>query len=209
MSADRRALEPVAIVNLAVKVALVVCFAIALFVPPDAIAGKALPTRAPLFLAPAIIVPILGRWKGWNPYPHLGDALLSTPFLLDTLGNLLGFYDRYPVTDDVLHFTNWIALVAAFHAFRYGHVRDHRDSLLLGAGYGAAMIVVWEAFEWLMSDAGPLAGDVPDTLSLTYGDTVGDLVISSTGGVVGSLLGRYLIAGYIWRRSAPTVARAG
>jgi hypothetical protein len=180
--------------NVGVKAALAIAFAIVLIARPDVVEGKNMAARAPLFLGPAVVVPILARVRRWQPYPHLADALLSTPFLLDTLGNLLGFYDRYKVTDDVLHFVNWVFLVMAFHAFRYCNVRDHRDSVLLGASFGSLMIVVWEAFEWLISDAGPLAGDVPDALSLSYGDTIGDLVISSGGGLVGSLIGRWWIS---------------
>ena len=103
--------------------------------------------RAPLFLAPAVLVPIIARARRWAPYPHVADALLSLPFLLDTLGNLLGFYDEYPVTDDVLHAINWVFLVAAFHAFRFRNVGDTRDAVLLGYGFGALAIVGWEAFE--------------------------------------------------------------
>jgi hypothetical protein len=180
--------------NVGVKAALAIAFAIVLIARPDVVEGKNMAARAPLFLGPAVVVPILARVRRWQPYPHLADALLSTPFLLDTLGNLLGFYDRYKVTDDVLHFVNWVFLVMAFHAFRYRNVRDHRDSVLLGASFGSLMIVVWEAFEWLISDVGPLAGDVPDALSLSYGDTIGDLVISSGGGLVGSLIGRWWIS---------------
>lgn len=182
------------ILNLAVKAALAVAFLIAIVWPPDVLDGKNMAARAPLFLAPAVIVPVLARVRRWSPYPHLADALLSLPFLLDTLGNLLGFYDRHEVTDDVLHFVNWVLLVMAYHAFRYRNVADHRDSVMLGYGFGAIAIIAWEAFEWLISDAGPFAGDVPDALSLTYGDTVGDLVISSTGGLLGSLIGRYVIS---------------
>jgi hypothetical protein len=179
--------------NLVVKAALLVSFAIAIIWSPDVVEGKNMAARAPLFMAPAVIVPIIGRVRGWRPYPHLADGLLSLPFLLDTLGNLLGFYDEYAVTDDVLHFVNWVALVMAYHAFRYRNVDDHRDAVFLGYGFGAIAIIAWEAFEWLISDAGPFAGDVPDALSLSYGDTVGDLVVSSTGGLVGSLIGRYWI----------------
>ena len=185
--------------NLSVKVALVVAFGIAVIWSPEVVEGKNMAARAPLFMAPAIIVPMLGAVRGWKPYPHLADGLLSLPFLLDTLGNLFGFYDEYAVTDDVLHFVNWVALVMAYHAFRYRNVDDHRDAIFLGYGFGAVAIIAWEAFEWLISDAGPFAGDVPDALSLSYGDTVGDLVISSTGGLLGSLIGRY----WIGRRAVP------
>lgn len=189
--------DPAAWMNIVIKVVLIASFAIAIFVTPDVVAGKNMGARAPLFLAPAVIVPIIGRVRRWSPYPHLADALLSIPFLLDTLGNLLGFYNDYGSTDDVLHFVNWVFLVMAFHAFRYRNIHDHRDAIFLGYGFGAIAIIVWEAFEWLISDAGPFAGDVPDALSLTYGDTVGDLVISSTGGLVGSLIGRYWIGRHV------------
>ncbi len=185
-----------------VKALLFGSFAVALLFPPDVIAGKGIPARAPLFLAPAILVPILARVKGWEPYPYLADGLASLPFLLDTLGNLGGFYDRYDATDDVLHFTNWVFLVMAFHAFRYRNIGDNRDAVFLGIGFGAFMIVIWEAFEWLISTDGPLGGAAQDTLSLTYGDTVGDLVISTSGGVVGSLIGRYWISNNVARPSS-------
>lgn len=184
--------------DLAVKAALLAAFAIAIVWPPDAVEGKNMAARAPIFLAPAVIVPIVARVRRWSPYPYLADGLLSLPFLLDTLGNLLGFYDRYDSTDDVLHFVNWALLVMAFHAFRYRRVRDHREAVFIGFGFGAVAIIGWEAFEWLISDGGPFAGDVPDALSLTYGDTVGDLVISSIGGLVGSLLGRRVVADHVW-----------
>lgn len=177
-------------VNYAVKAALFVAFAVAIIVPPEAVAGKAMGFRAPLFLAPAVLVPVLARWRCWDPYPHTADALVSLPFLIDTLGNLFGFYDRYAATDDVLHALNWVPLVAAFHAFRFRNVFDRRDALLLGYGFGALAIVWWEIMEWAVSEDG-FGG--AGGLALTYGDTVGDLLLSSTGGLIGSMLAvRYL-----------------
>jgi hypothetical protein len=177
--------------NVAVKTALFVAFAVALTVPLDRLEGKAMGARAPLFLASAVLVPLLGRRRGWEPHAHVGDALLAAPFLLDTLGNLLGIYDSFEQTDDVLHAFNWVLLVAAFHAFRFRNVFDRRDALLLGYGFGAIAIVWWEALEWVASEDG-LGG--ADGLSLTYGDTIGDLVMSSTGGLIGSWLGVCLFA---------------
>lgn len=176
--------------NYFVKAALLLSFVIAIFFPPDVLEGKAMGSRAPLFLAPAVIVPLLAHFGGWRPYPHTADAFLSLPFLLDTLGNLLGFYDEFPVTDDVLHLVNWFLLVFAFHAFRFRNVHDRRDAVLLGYGFGALMIVVWEVFEWAVSEDG-FGG--AGRLALTYGDTVGDLALSSTGGLIGSIAGLYLL----------------
>ena len=176
--------------NYVVKAALFVSFAIAIFVPLDVLEGKAMGSRAPLFLAPAVVVPLLAKYRNWQPYPHTADAFLSLPFLLDTLGNLLGFYDEYPVTDDVLHTINWVFLVYAFHAFRFRNVHDRRDAVLLGYGFGALLIVLWEIFEWAVSEDG-FGG--AGGLQLTYGDTIGDLALSSTGGLIGSIAGVMLL----------------
>lgn len=171
--------------NAAVKAGLVVAFVIAIGFEPSTVEGKAMGLRAPLFLAPAILVPVLAKGRGWEPYPHVADALVSAPFLADTLGNLFGFYDEWAVTDDVLHAGNWVLLVMAYHAFRFRNVTDRRDAVLLGYGFGAIAIVWWEALEWAASEDG---WGGADGLSLTYGDTVGDLVLSSTGGLAGSLV---------------------
>jgi len=172
-------------VNLAVKIALVASFAVAIGLSPDTVEGKAMGFRAPLFLAPVVIVPIIARLRRWEPYPHTADALLAAPFLVDTLGNLFGIYDDFPQTDDVLHAVNWVLLVGAFHAFRFRNVNDRRDAVLLGYGFGAITIVWWEIMEWAVSEDG-FGG--AGALSLTYEDTIGDLLLSSTGGLLGSLI---------------------
>lgn len=171
--------------NLAVKVALVVSFAVAIGLSPDTVEGKAMGFRAPLFLAPVVAVPVIARMRRWRPYPHTADVLLAAPFLVDTLANLLGVYDNVARTDDVLHALNWVLLVGAFHAFRFRNVDDRRDAVLLGYGFGAVAIVWWEIMEWAVSEDG-FGG--AGGLSLTYGDTVGDLLLSSTGGLIGSLI---------------------
>jgi hypothetical protein len=172
-------------VNLAVKVALVASFVVAIGLSPDTVEGKAMGFRAPLFLAPVVVVPLIARLRRWEPYPHTADALLAAPFLIDTFGNLFGVYDEFPQTDDVLHALNWVLLVGAFHAFRFRNVDDRRDAVLLGYGFGAVAIVWWEIMEWAVSvDGFGGAGG----LSLTYGDTVGDLFLSSMGGLIGSII---------------------
>ena len=172
-------------VNLAVKVALVASFAVAIGLSPDTVDGKAMGFRAPLFLAPVVIVPIVALTRRWVPYPHTADALLAAPFLADTLGNLFGIYDEFPQTDDVLHALNWVLLVGAFHAFRFRNVDDRRDAVLLGYGFVAITIVWWEIMEWAVSEDG-FGG--AGGLSLTYEDTIGDLLLSSTGGLIGSFI---------------------
>lgn len=171
--------------NLAIKVGLAVSFFVAIVIAPSTVEGKAMGFRAPLFLASAVLVPVVARLRHWDPYPQTADALLASPFLIDTLGNLFGFYDEYPVTDDVLHVVNWVLLVTAYHAFRFRNVHDNQDAIMLGYGFGAIAIVWWEIMEWAVSEDG-FGG--AGGLQLTYEDTIVDLLLSSTGGLVGSVI---------------------
>lgn len=172
--------------NVAMKVGIVAAFAVALTVPLDHLEGKAMGMRVPLFVGAAAVVPLVERFRKAprSPYPHIADGLLVAPFLVDTLGNVLGFYENFSVTDDVLHCVNWVLLVAAFQAFRFRRTASRNEAALLGAGFGALAIVVWEIMEWAVDTTGAGGG-----LGLTYGDTIGDLTLSTAGGVVGSILG--------------------
>lgn len=174
--------------NLGMKAAIVAVFAVAILFPPAVLEGKGMGFRAPLFVGSAALIPLMQRFRRTprTPYPHLGDGLLVAPFVLDTLGNLFGFYNDYDGTDDVLHFTNWVLLVGAFMAFRYRRTDRNEEAVLVGVGFGAIAIIIWEIMEWIVAETG--AGGC---LQLTYGDTIGDLTISSTGGLIGALIGRF------------------
>ncbi len=172
------------------KPALAAVFVVALTVPLDHLEGKGMAFRFPLFMASAALVPL--AWlslRRFRPYPATADALVVAPFLLDTLGNLAGVYDTFDATDDVLHTLNWVLLVAAFHAWRFRRTDMRRDAVLLGVGVGAVAIVGWEIAEWIVAETGAGGG-----LSLTYGDTIGDLALSTVGGLAGSVLGVGLFA---------------
>jgi hypothetical protein len=52
-----------------VKAALVLAFAVAIVASPAVVEGEAMGFRAPLFLAPAVVIPILARFRGWDPIP--------------------------------------------------------------------------------------------------------------------------------------------
>ena len=176
------------------KAALALAFIVALTVPLDQLEGKGMGFRFPLFMLSAVVVPLAWR-RRFSPYPAAADVLVVAPFLVDTLGNLVGFYDAFDSTDDVLHMLNWVLLVAAFHAWRFRRGTDavamsKTDAWLLGAGIGALAIVGWEIAEWIVAETGAGGG-----LALTYGDTVGDLALSTAGGMVGSWLGVHYLGG--------------
>ena len=168
---------------MAFKIALALCFVVAITVPLDHLEGKGMLFRFPLFMLSTVVVPL--AWRGrFRPYPATADVLIVAPFLIDTLGNLAYVYDTFDATDDVLHTLNWILLVGAFHAWRYrrgGTSLSRADAWLLGTGLGALAIVGWEAAEWIVAETGAGGG-----LDLTYADTVADLVLSTGGGMIGS-----------------------
>lgn len=168
------------------KVLLAVLLVVgAVFPDVGGFAGKGFGFRLPVFLAPALIVPIVmavrGRRGLGGPYPLALDVGLTVPFLLDTLGNAVGLYDHWDPTDDVLHFVNWAILfwgVTVFLSRRPG--RDRSLLWIAGAGIGAIAIIGWEIAEYAVMKAG-VGG-----LNLTYGDTLGDLALSTLGGAVGA-----------------------
>lgn len=181
----------------------------ALFPQVGGFEGKGMAFRLPIFLAPALIVPI--RWlRRRSVYPVALDAGLTFPFLLDTAGNAVGLYDHFDPTDDVLHFVNWFVLIggiAVTLAIKVAPTTAPRWLVWLAAsGIGAAAIIGWEVAEYAVMRAG-VGG-----LSLTYGDTLGDLVLSTAGGGIGAWLAlRWLMPSPIaaGRPPAPAVERTG
>ena len=51
-----------------------------------------------------------------------------------------------------------------------------------GSGLGAIAIVAWDGVEWVIQKMGTT------DLGLTYDDTVGDLILSTSGGILGAAL---------------------
>ena len=173
---------------LVLKLVLLAAFVVAVTVPLDQLEGKGMAYRFPLFAAAAAIVPLAWR-RRFTPYPATADCLVVSPFLLDTMGNFTGLYDSFDHADDVYHFVNWILLTAAFLAWRFRRTDSQRDTRLLATGFGALAIVAWEIAEWIAGELG--AGEA---LGLTYEDTISDLALSTTGGLVGAFIGVHLFA---------------
>lgn len=176
---------------LALKVALAgLLLTGALFPDVGGFAGKGMAFRLPLFLAPSLIVPIhhavRRRAEPDRTYPWALDAGLTIPFLLDTLGNAVGLYDSVDSTDDVLHALNWWFLMGGittsigWNAVRRATATPRWLVWLAGTGVGGLAIIGWEIAEYGVMKAGV------GNLSLTYGDTLFDLALSSIGGALGA-----------------------
>ena len=162
----------------------------ALFPDVGGFEGKGMAFRLPLFLAPALIVPVHhARRRRTDPdrtYPWALDAGLTIPFLLDTIGNAVGLYDSVDATDDVLHALNWcflvggIATAIGWNAHRRAAGTPPWLVWLAATGVGGLAIIGWEIAEYGVMQAGV------GNLSLTYGDTLFDLALSSAGGAIGA-----------------------
>ncbi len=168
----------------AVRVALVLAILVTVSFPSwEQFEGKGMLFRAPFYLLPLAVVPAVWQLRGRPaPYPWAVDALVIAPFLLDTLGNVFGFYNNFDVTDDVLHFVNWVLLIAGITIALRRTDMGRLNAWTTAYGIGGLAIIWWEFAEYIVQEMGT-AG-----LGLTYGDTIGDLLLSSTGGAVGAAL---------------------
>ena len=184
---------------IALKAGVLAVSAGAAVLPLPQLDGKGMEWRLLIVAAAAVVVPTAWR-RRFRPYPATADWLLMTPFVLDLIGNLAGWYDSVARFDDVFHFVNWSLLTAAFLAWRFRRVVSPRDGVLLGTGVGAIAIVVWEIAEWAAGELG-----AAEALGLTYADTISDLALSTLGGFVGSVAAVRIFAGP--RRSAECLSQ--
>jgi hypothetical protein len=172
-----------------VRIALVIAIAFSVAFPGlPQFEGKGMAFRAPFYLLPLGVVPLIWKLRGrTEPYPYLVDALVVSPFLCDTLGNALNFYNRFDRTDDVLHFLNWVLLIGGITLAILRTNVGKLNAWVLGWGLGGLAIIWWEAAEFIVQELGTSG------LELTYADTVGDLLLSSTGGAFGAAIAIFAI----------------
>ncbi|NQW18912.1 MAG: hypothetical protein HQ478_15685 [Chloroflexi bacterium] len=152
--------------------------------------GKAWPARAVSYPIAALIVPIWWwRSKRIGDYPHLVAGLLVLPFVTDLAGNVANLFDTVQDFDDILHFLNWTFLTAALVIALTSLRLARWNRILLGTGFGAIAIIIWEIVEYLIAESGTSG------LNLTYKDTISDLGLSTLGGLVGAVVATYVKAG--------------
>jgi hypothetical protein len=125
-----------------------------------------------------------GRQRPRPRYPHAADALIALPFVIDMAGNVPDLYDRLGWWDDANHLWNWALLCLGVGLLlrRSRRVDDRRVLAGLVGGFGALAIIWWEAGEYVAFIRNS------DELDTAYTDTLGDLLLSSTGGVIAGIL---------------------
>ena len=161
---------------------LAFCLLVGLVVPMERLDGKGWPARAAGYPLSSVVMGAIWLVRGQKGrFPYIPTTLLVTPFILDLLGNLFRFFDTVQNFDDFLHFVNWMFLCAAFVAMFDPANLASWNRAALGTGFGAFAIILWEFLEYLIMQSGTTG------LHLSYEDTVTDLLLSSFGGLIGSL----------------------
>ena len=114
-----------------------------------------------------------------NPYPHRADALVTSAFVVDLGGNALDLFDRLSWFDDAAHFTNWLLLGLAL-GVTLSVARRWWEVIWLVAGAGAIAAIIWEAAEY--------SSFVLNVEQVSiYRDTLGDLILGTSGAIVAGL----------------------
>ena len=144
--------------------------------------GKAMRQRAVgytagLFLVPAIwrVLPDRGR------YPRGLDLAVTTPLLIDAVGNALGLYQTAHL-DDVVHFLNAAIVSGIGGALFAGQVERPWHAAVAGTGAAIAGETGWEITEYVAMKAGASG------MGLGYDDTMTDMIASTAGAIAGGLV---------------------
>lgn len=146
-------------------------------------AGKAMPARAALYPISIVAIPIgwllLGRR---HPYPHLADALLAAPFIVDLAGNALDLYNGIVWFDDVAHAVTFFLLSLSLGTLILFLDLKPWNAAALTIGFGAVAHILWEIIEYVAMWVGAPG------MQLTYEDTIGDLALSLCGTILAGLV---------------------
>jgi len=147
-------------------------------------AGKAMAARAVGYPLALLVLPVLWwivRRRSGRPYPALADLLVSVPFLVDTAGNALDLYDAVPGFDDACHLVDWALLMGGLAVSLPGRLPPW-TRLGLTVGLGSTTALLWEAGEYIA-----FLRNSPE-LATAYTDTLGDMVLGTTGALLAGLL---------------------
>ena len=169
-------------VNLLVKVALVSLLAFGAFSGLQQFEGKAFLWRLVTYPIAALAIPVI--WAAYGrrwAYPYFADILLTLPFLIDTAGNALDFYDSIDWWDDANHLANWALLSGAIGALAWRTRTGPWETLAYVVGFGAVTAILWEIAEYVA-----FIRNSPE-FATAYTDTLGDLALGLTGSLLAGL----------------------
>lgn len=170
-------------VSLAIKAVLIGLLAFGAFSGLQQFEGKAFIWRLATYPIAAFVVPVIWATRARNTaYPYAADILLTLPFLIDTAGNAVDFYDTIWWWDDVNHLVNWALLSGAVGALAWRNQTPKWQTLAYVVGFGAVTAILWEIAEYVSFIR------FSEELATAYVDTLGDMTLGLTGSVVAGLI---------------------
>ncbi len=116
-----------------------------------------------------------------EPYPYIIDLCVTFVVTFDLLGNTIGFYDKITWWDDLMHFFLSIPWVIVAGYFIRGKKVPAWAFFATVVAYGACSHIVWEVLEYISF----VRTNPVESLS-AYQDTIGDLILSLCGTLVGA-----------------------
>lgn len=131
---------------------------------------------------PAMILalPVAWRFLGrGRPFPYVADVLITLPFLVDIMGNVVDLYDRIDWWDDVNHFVNWLFLSLGIGVLllRTGLRPVVLAGLILA--FGSTSAILWELGEYAT-----FIRTNEEEFATAYTDTLGDLTLDLLGSAI-------------------------
>ena len=171
-------------INLAGKLALA-AFLLAIVLRPDlpAMSKVGMSWRASTYPLVILTFPTI-YWalaRSHNrAYPHGADALITLPFLVDSLSDAAGVYDAIESWDQVVH----AGAAAAIAATVWLLARSRTTPLIragLAVGGSAVAAILWELAQYA-------TGLTSGYLDTAYVDTIGDLAWDLAGAVAVALV---------------------
>jgi hypothetical protein len=134
--------------------------------------------------AAVLALPVLWRWlRRERPYPYLADVLITFPFFVDVMGNVLNLYDTIDWWDDVNHLANWLFLSLGVGVLL---LRTRFEAVALAGfvlAFGSTLAIVWELGEYLT-----FIRTNEDEFASAYTDTLGDLTFDLCGALIAAAL---------------------
>lgn len=179
--------------NIFLKASLVVMLVVAQATHAVQFQGKGMGWRLVFYPLGVMIVPIvyaIYKKRGYTgSYPEWTDVLITLPFVIDTAGNWLNLFDTITWWDDAMHFFLWGCLMAgiATLAMRSRNMQPWYLFFIV-AGMGAFFAVFWELGEYIA-----FVQNNPSESITAYRDTMGDLVLGTTGGTISAAVAALIL----------------
>ncbi len=170
-------------INVAVKIILISLLAFGAFSGLQQLEGKAFIWRLATYPIAAFVVPVIWAMRARDTaYPYAADILLTLPFLIDTAGNAVDFYDSIWWWDDVNHLVNWALLSGAVGSLAWRNDVRPWQTIAYVVGFGAVTAILWEVAEYFSFIR------FSEELATAYVDTLGDMTLGLAGSVVAGLI---------------------